>query len=104
MWNILGSAGMLLVDFPEKYGAAQASFEVSQMIQEEMCRLNLHALATGYNIHVNIVALYILNIGNQAQQDHWLPPMVNGEVVTAIAMTEPSAGSDLASIRTSAIK
>ena len=104
MWNVMGSAGMLLVDFPEKYGAAEASFDVCQMIQEEMCRLNLHGLGTGYNIHANIVAPYILHIGNQQQQDQWLPKMVSGEVLTAIAMTEPGAGSDLAGIRTSAIK
>jgi len=104
MWNTMGSAGLLLVDFPEKYGAADASFDVCQMIQEEMCRLNLHALATGYNIHANIVAPYLLHIGNQEQQDRWLPAMVTGEVLTALAMTEPSAGSDLANIRTKAIK
>ena len=50
MWKTLGSAGMLLVDFSEKYGAAEASFDVCQMIQEEMCRMNFHSLATGYNI------------------------------------------------------
>jgi len=104
MWNTLGAAGMLLVDLPEEYGCADTSFDVCQMIQEEMCRLNLHALATGYNIHANIVAPYILNIGNQQQKDRWLPPMVTGEVLTAIAMTEPGAGSDLAGMRTSAVK
>ena len=104
MWNTMGSAGLLLVDFPEKYGAADASFDVCQMIQEEMCRLNLHALATGYNIHANIVAPYLLHIGNQELQDRWLPAMVTGEVLTALAMTEPGAGSDLANIRTKAIK
>lgn len=104
MWNTMGSAGLLLVDFPEKYGAAEASFDVCQMIQEEMCRLNLHALATGYNIHANIVAPYILNIGNEQQQDRWLPGMVTGEVLTALAMTEPGAGSDLAGMRTNAVK
>lgn len=104
MWNTLGSAGMLLVDFPEQYGAAGASFDVCQMIQEEMCRMNFHALATGYNIHSNIVAPYILNIGNQQQQDRWLPPMVTGEVLTALAMTEPGAGSDVAGMRTNAVK
>jgi acyl-CoA dehydrogenase len=104
MWNTLGSAGMLLVDFPEQYGAAGASFDVCQMIQEEMCRMNFHALATGYNIHSNIVAPYILNIGNQQQKDRWLPPMVTGEVLTALAMTEPGAGSDVAGMRTNAVK
>jgi acyl-CoA dehydrogenase len=104
MWNTLGSAGMLLVDFPEQYGAAGASFDVCQMIQEEMCRMNFHALATGYNIHSNIVAPYILNIGTQQQKDRWLPPMVTGEVLTALAMTEPGAGSDVAGMRTNAAK
>jgi acyl-CoA dehydrogenase len=104
MWNTMGKAGLLLVDFPEQYGAAEASFDVCQMIQEEMCRLNLHALATGYNIHANIVAPYILHIGTEAQRERWLPPMVTGEVVTALAMTEPGAGSDLAGMRTSAVK
>ena len=104
MWNVMGTAGLLLVDLPEQYGTAGASFDVCQMIQEEMCRLGLHGLATGYNIHSNIVAPYVLNIGNQAQKDQWLPKMATGEVVGAIAMTEPGAGSDLAAIRTSAIK
>jgi acyl-CoA dehydrogenase len=104
MWNTLGSAGMLLVDFPEKYGAADASFEVCQMIQEEMCRLGFHGLATGYNIHANIVAPYVLNIGTKEQHDRWLPGMVSGEVLTALAMTEPGAGSDVAGMRTNAIK
>ena len=104
MWKVMGTAGLLLVDLPEQYGTAGASFDVCQMIQEEMCRLGLHGLATGYNIHSNIVAPYILNIGNQAQKDQWLPKMATGEVVGAIAMTEPGAGSDLAALRTSAIK
>ncbi|MFT4748161.1 MAG: acyl-CoA dehydrogenase [Congregibacter sp.] len=104
MWNTLGSAGMLLVDFPERYGAADASFEVCQMIQEEMCRLGFHGLATGYNIHANIVAPYVLNIGTKEQHDRWLPGMVSGEVLTALAMTEPGAGSDVAGMRTNAIK
>jgi alkylation response protein AidB-like acyl-CoA dehydrogenase len=104
IWNTLGSAGILLVDMPEEYGAAGASFDVCQMIQEEMCRLGLHALATGYNIHSNIVAPYLLNIGSEAQKQHWLPPMVTGEVLTALAMTEPGAGSDVAGMRTTAVK
>jgi len=104
MWNTLGEAGMLLVDLPEEYGCAGASFDVEQMIQEELCRLGYHSLATGYNIHSNIVAPYVLNIGTEEQRQQWLPKMVTGEVVGAIAMTEPGAGSDLAGMRTSAVK
>jgi acyl-CoA dehydrogenase len=104
VWQTMGKAGMLLVDLPEEYGAAGASFDVCQMIQEEMCRLGLHGLATGYNIHANIVAPYILNIGNEQQKTRWLPPMVTGDVLTALAMTEPGAGSDVANMRTTAVK
>jgi acyl-CoA dehydrogenase len=104
VWQTMGKAGMLLVDLPEEYGAAGASFDVCQMIQEEMCRLGLHGLATGYNIHANIVAPYILNIGNEQQKSRWLPPMVTGDVLTALAMTEPGAGSDVANMRTTAVK
>ncbi len=104
MWNTLGAAGLLLVDMPEKYGTADASFAVSQMIQEEMCRLGFMSLATGFNIHSNIVAPYIYKLGTEAQKDKWLPPMATGEVVAALAMTEPGAGSDVAGIRTSARK
>ncbi|MFT5313372.1 MAG: acyl-CoA dehydrogenase [Paraglaciecola sp.] len=104
VWLTLGNAGILLVDMPEQYGAAQTSFDVCQMIQEEMCRLGLHGLATGYNIHANIVAPYLLNMATEEQKDRWLPPMVTGEVLTALAMTEPGAGSDVAGIRTRAVK
>ncbi len=104
LWRTFGAAGMLLVDFPEEYGAAGASFDVCQMIQYELCRLNLHGFAGGYNIHANIVAPYISNLGNDAQKQQWLPKMVTGEVVAALAMTEPGAGSDLAAMRTSAVK
>ncbi|NDW22657.1 acyl-CoA dehydrogenase [Alteromonas hispanica] len=104
VWHTMGSAGMLLVDMPEKYGTADASFDVCQMIQEEMCRLGLHSLATGYNIHANIVAPYLLNIGTEEQKDYWLPKMATGEVLTALAMTEPNAGSDVAGMKTNAVR
>lgn len=104
LWHKMGAAGLLLVDMPEQYGAAGAGFDVCQMIQEELCRLNFHGLASGYNIHSNIVALYLNNIGTPEQKEQWMPRMVTGEVVTAIAMTEPGAGSDLAGMRTSAVR
>ncbi len=103
-WRTMGAAGILLVDLDERYGAAGTSLDVAMMIQEEMCAAGYHALATGYNIHANIIAPYIDNIGTQAQKDKWLPGMVSGDVVAALGMTEPSAGSDLAALRTKAIK
>ncbi|MEH6578500.1 MAG: acyl-CoA dehydrogenase family protein [Amphritea sp.] len=104
IWHVLGQAGMLCVDSPQEYGAAGASFEVSQLVIEEISRMGFGGLCGGYNIHSNIVAPYILHIGNEDQQQRWLPPMVSGEVVGAIAMTEPGAGSDLAALRTSAVR
>lgn len=103
-WRTLGEAGLLLVDMPEQYGGCEASFSVCQMIQEEISRLGMLSFGTGYNIHANIVAPYLLNIGTEAQKQRWLPPMATGEVMTALAMTEPGAGSDLAAMRTTAIK
>ncbi len=103
-WNTMGAAGLLGVDMPEEYGSAGTQFEVCQMILWEMSRLGYGGLASGYNIHANIVAPYINNIATQAQKQQWLPKMITGEVVGAVAMTEPGAGSDLAALRTTAIK
>lgn len=104
LWNTMGQAGLLCVDMPEKFGAAEASFEINQMIEWEMSRLGYGGLGSGYNIHANIVAPYIYNLGTEEQKDYWLPKMVTGEAVGAIAMTEPGAGSDLAGMRTSAVR
>jgi len=102
LWNTLGQAGMLGIDMPEEYGGAAASFEVSQLAIEEIARMGFGGLASGYNIHANIVMPYILHLGNDQQKQAWLPAMISGEVLGAIAMTEPGAGSDLAAMRTTA--
>jgi alkylation response protein AidB-like acyl-CoA dehydrogenase len=102
LWTTLGAAGMLGIDMPEEYGGAEASFEISQFAIEELSRQNFGGFASSYNIHTNIVMPYILHIGNKAQHQQWLPSMITGENVGAIAMTEPNAGSDLAAIKTTA--
>jgi acyl-CoA dehydrogenase len=104
VWNTMGQAGLLCVDMPEEYDAAGASLDVQFMVMGEMSRLGFGGLATGYNIHSNIVAPYIFHIGNEAQKNEWLPKMVSGEAIGAIAMTEPGAGSDLAAMRTTAVR
>lgn len=103
-WLTLGSAGMLGPDMPEEFGAAGAPFEVALMILEETCRLNLHSLSTALNVHANIVMPYINNLGTAEQKAQWLPRMVTGEIVGSIGMTEPGAGSDLAGMRTNAVR
>jgi alkylation response protein AidB-like acyl-CoA dehydrogenase len=103
-WLMLGAAGMLGPDMPEEYGAAGAPFEVALMILEETCRLNLHSLSTALNVHANIVMPYINNLGTAEQKARWLPGMATGEIVGSIGMTEPGAGSDLAGMRTNAVR
>ncbi|WP_051227989.1 acyl-CoA dehydrogenase family protein [Oceanospirillum beijerinckii] len=102
LWNTLGEAGLLGVDMPEEYGGASASFEICQLVIEELSRQGFGGVCGGYNIHANIVMPYLLHIGNEKQKDYWLPKMIDGSVLGAIAMTEPGAGSDLAAMRTTA--
>src|SRR5690554_820296 len=104
LWNKLGDAGLLGVDLPEEYGGSAAGPDICLMICEEISRQGFGGLTGGYNIHSNIVIPYIQRLGTEAQKQHWLPRMASGEVVGAIAMTEPGAGSDLAGMRTSARK
>lgn len=103
LWNTLGEAGLLCVDAPEDRGGCGVPFEYSVMLVTEMARLGYGALATNVMVHSDIVAPYIAHIGNDEQKNRWLPGMVSGEVVGAIAMTEPGAGSDLAALRTTAV-
>ncbi len=102
LWQTLGAAGMLGIDMPEQYGGAGASMDICQLAVEEMARRGFGGLCAGYNIHANIVMPYILHIGSEAQRQQWLPKMIRGDALGALAMTEPGAGSDLAAIRTRA--
>jgi alkylation response protein AidB-like acyl-CoA dehydrogenase len=102
VWRKAGANGFLCMTMPEEYGGAGADklFSVAQM--EELARAG--ASGIGYGLHSEIVAPYILHYGTEAQKQKYLPPMATGEIVTAIAMSEPSAGSDLQGVRTTAIR
>ena len=104
LWNKLGEAGLLCPDMPEAYGAAGTSPEVTFAVIEEVSRMGFGGVATGYGIHSNIVAPYIEHFGTEEQKQLWLPKMVTGEVLGALAMTEPGAGSDVQAIRTNAVR
>ena len=104
LWSTLGQAGLLCPDMPEQYGAAGANPNVTFAVIEEMSRMGFGGIASGYAIHSNIVAPYIDHFGTEEQKSQWLPNMVTGEALGALAMTEPSAGSDVQSIRTKAVK
>jgi len=103
VWNLLGENGFLCVDVPEEYGGYGVPTYYSLMLVEESARAGYSSLSTGISCHSEIAAPYILNIGSEEQKQYWLPKMVSGEVVGAIGMTEPGAGSDLQSMRTNAI-
>jgi len=104
VWLKMGENGLLCVDQPEELGGSGVSYLYSMVVLEEASRANFGSLATGLSVHSDIVAPYVLHIGNDAQRQQWLPKMASGEVVGAIAMTEPGAGSDLQAIRTSAVR
>jgi acyl-CoA dehydrogenase len=98
-WTRAGEAGLLCPTVPEEYGGPGLDFGFNAVIDEELAYAGSTA---GITLHSDIVADYILAYGSEEQKSHWLPRMVSGETATAIAMTEPDAGSDLQGIRTSA--
>ncbi|MEQ5834670.1 acyl-CoA dehydrogenase family protein [Marinobacter sp. NFXS9] len=102
LWRTFGEAGMLCVDVPEAYGGVGVPFDYSIVVGAELARMGFGALATNVMVHSDIVAPYLTNIASEAQKQHWLPKLVSGDAVGAIAMTEPGAGSDLQAMRTSA--
>jgi alkylation response protein AidB-like acyl-CoA dehydrogenase len=102
LWNKLGEQGLLAVDIPETYGGFGTDFLFSMVIQEEFSKANCGAVGGPMAVHSDIVAHYILNCGSEEQKSRYLPQMVSGECVGAVAMTEPGAGSDLQGVRTSA--
>src|SRR6202049_4384853 len=97
-WTAAGRVGMLLTDVPEEYAGAGGTFAHEAVVIEELAQAGINF---GSGVH-SIVAHYILAYVNQEQKRKWLPRMASGELVGAIAMTEPTAGSDLQGIKTSA--
>ncbi|MGC9959322.1 acyl-CoA dehydrogenase family protein [Roseiarcus sp.] len=102
VWKRAGEAGLLCVALPEEYGSAGFDRLASAILIEEQARLGLSG--PGFSTHSDIVAPYILNYGTEEQKRRWLPAMVSGDKIGAIVLTEPSAGSDLRAIRTTAVR
>ncbi len=102
VWRKAGAAGLLLTGMPEEYGGAGANFLMSAIIIEELSK-GLYT-GPGFRLHSDIVAPYILHYGSEEQKKSILPRMARGEIVTAIAMTEPGTGSDLQGIKTTAVR
>jgi len=100
-WKALGDMGALLPSVPEAYGGLGATFAYDAAVFEDMESIVPEALG-GVTVSSGIVAHYILNYGSEEQKRRWLPGMARGELIGAIAMTEPGTGSDLQSVRTTA--
>lgn len=101
-WKKLGSQGFLCPDVEEKYGGAEADFAYSVILNEELERIGSSTIGIG--LHSDIVVPYLSAYGTEEQKERFLPGCVSGDLITAIAMTEPGAGSDLAGITTTAIR
>jgi len=101
-WRQAGAAGLLCAEMPVEYGGGGGDYRHETVIMEEMLKRGLTGF--GNQVHSAIVAPYILHYGNEAQHQRWLPEMASGNMVGAIAMTEPNTGSDLQNIRTTAIR
>ncbi|MFC4521458.1 acyl-CoA dehydrogenase family protein [Cupriavidus pinatubonensis] len=100
-WRMAGELGMILPDVPEEYGGAGGTAAHAAVVFEEFGYSGNTALALGVGMN-HIVAHYLTRYGTEAQKQRWLPGMCSGEVVAAIAMTEPGTGSDLQAVRTRA--
>lgn len=100
VWKRMGDEGFLCMDVPEEYGGAGADFLYSVIVAEELTHTNHTGLVAP--LHSDIVVPYITSYGSEELKQKYLPGCVSGDIITAIAMTEPDAGSDLASMRTTA--
>lgn len=101
IWERAGELGMLNATTPEAYGGLGLDRRFSMIAVEEVARAGLSGL-NGFNVH-DICAGYLINFGTQEQKQQWLPKMASGEVISAVAMTEPDTGSDLQAVKTRAV-
>ncbi|WHY78667.1 acyl-CoA dehydrogenase family protein [Neobacillus sp. WH10] len=99
-WRKMGEQGFLCPDIDEKYGGSEVDWGFAVVINEELERVGSGLI--GISLHNDIVVPYITSYGSEEQKQRWLPKCVTGEIITAIAMTEPGTGSDLANIKTTA--
>jgi alkylation response protein AidB-like acyl-CoA dehydrogenase len=102
VWLKAGANGFLCSSMPEAYGGADADKLYSIVLMEEVARVN--ATGLGFGLHSEIVAPYLSRYGTEDQKRRFLPKMAAGEIIGAIAMSEPAAGSDLQGVRTTAIR
>lgn len=104
LWVRMGEQGFLCPFLPEEYGGSGTDFTYSVIIQEELTRSTCYGIASGVRTHADIVVPYVVRYGTPQQKKEILPGATTGQIILAIGMTEPDCGSDLAAIRTTALK
>ena len=103
IWTQAGALGFLCMDAPTRYGGSgERDFRYNVIVTEELMRAG--ASGVGFGLHNDVNMPYFLNYATEEQMERWLPGMVSGELITAIAMSEPGAGSDLAGVGTTAVR
>jgi alkylation response protein AidB-like acyl-CoA dehydrogenase len=103
VWRKAGAAGLLGMDVDEEHGGGgQKDFRFNAVLVEEIVAAGASGL--GFGLHNDVVAPYLTDLATEEQRKRWLPGFCSGDIVTAIAMSEPGAGSDLAGVRTSAVR
>ena len=100
IWKRAGELGLLCLDMPELYGGGGLDFTFNALLIEAFAKKGI--TGPGFSLHSDIVAPYLLKYGTEIQKQKYLPLMAKGDIITAIAMTEPSCGSDLKALRTTA--
>lgn len=104
IWKAAGDMGLFGLDIPEEFGGAGAEdYRFNAIAAEEYAKFTA-ATATCFGIHADVCPPYLVDLGTQEQKEKWLPGIASGELICAIAMTEPSGGSDLAALKTTAVK
>jgi alkylation response protein AidB-like acyl-CoA dehydrogenase len=104
IWLEAGKQGLLGLDIPEEYGGMGAGDYRFNAVSAEVISGFNAAVSSCFGIHSDVCPPYIVDLGTEAQKQRWLPPMASGEKICAIAMTEPGGGSDLAALKTSAVR
>jgi alkylation response protein AidB-like acyl-CoA dehydrogenase len=104
MFKRFGELGFLGINLPEEYGGAEAGFVASMVFAEEMVGCNSGGVAASIGLHATIALPYIVDYGTEEQKRKYLIPGVKGEIIGSLGVTEPGAGSDVASIRTNAVR
>ena len=104
IWIEAGKAGFLGLEIPERFGGSEAGdYRFNAVLGEELAGASM-AVSSSFGIHYDVTVPYLVTLSTEEQRERWLPRCVSGELVTAIAMTEPSGGSDLANLKTTAVR